>query len=357
MMKYLHVAFLSLLSTVSTGQNFQDLKKNQPLLQSILKWNNEIVVESIDYKTKIYLKCELDSNKLTPIEILNHTNIVMLAESETYSYAVVNENNGFYLLMKDKSKTEWQKEFITANFKNSWNTKLIVYDKNIFIIDHENIHFRNTDKKWISASLKVLLNGRLPMYPSVVTVNCVITNDHITVAYDGGEWGSDVFQITYDVTADVLFKDVIHLGGAAQNIATHNGATFRCYSNATFNFYTLLKHQNNTTTLLLSSKKNNRFQIPPQNIVFCVANNGDILIAADRGGIFKLANDSLINLIETHLDFCYPMTGYFACSSPVAMLVEKDNIYIAHRSLGVFVYIKHGASYKFRQLYAHSFPL
>jgi hypothetical protein len=71
-------------------------------------------------------------------------------------------------------------------------------------------------------------------------------------------------------------------------------------------------------------------------------------------GVFELAGDRFVRLYEGELQFSYqadPKTGSWAGSSPVGLAMGKaGEIYVASRSLGIFVLRKEGERYSLRQL-------
>lgn len=71
-------------------------------------------------------------------------------------------------------------------------------------------------------------------------------------------------------------------------------------------------------------------------------------------GVFELAGDRFVRLYEGNLHFSYqadPKTGGWAGSSPVGLAIGvAGEIYVASRSLGIFVLREEGGRYELKQL-------
>lgn len=361
MKKHTFILFcLLVISSTSHGQNIDELDKNQPVLETILKWNDQIIVEIPYYDrtfkntSKAYLVCDDKSNKLVPLHIDTDKIAIELAETKTHLYAIVQNGNTFSLLKRKKSgRKKWESETINIPFELGWNSRLLTQGNDVFLIDQKNIYYRKSSNNWISTSLKELLGDSYPLYPEITSLNAVISKNCITLGYEGGEWGSNLIQILYSGNRDIMYKEVKNIGTTSRNVVKYDKSLLLCGSFPSFNSYELMKYENEKLITLISSQDNNKlkFAKAPGEIVCTVDGKGDIYVATGYTGIFRVTNDSLINIMDSPLCLSYSKEpNYIIVSSPQAMLMVGTTFYIATRSLGVFVYTKTDKGYSFKQL-------
>lgn len=352
----LTIIILFILAFHANGQDLNKLKVEQPYLSDLFIWDNQIIAEKDTEKTDKFFYCDIKLHKLIKLEIDGNSEIAYLAESNSFLFAIVRSDNQFYLMSKGKTAKLWNKEKIFPEFNLTDIAQLVALDNMLVFVTSDKIYYKTLTSTWKSTVLDKLIDSKSSMFlKQSAPQHCLLTNHSLFLGYDYGEWSGALMEIPFVIEKEIVFRK-------GKRILRDNIVAIKYSKDSVVWFATGLAHMGSAKSGIYKYKNSKLQQVlwtkPTLSLknesalsAFCLKSMEEPFFIASELGIFKIKKDSLVHVISKNLYISYPMKNYTVGSSPVAMHVDiNNNIFIASRSLGVFVYSPKNSDYKFTQL-------
>ena len=356
-MRHLLIIFLfSLLTLSSSAQEPDSLKVEQPLLKDLFLWGNQIIAEKDRSTTDKFYYCDPQLNKLTRLQIKGNPEISHLAVSKSFLFAIVKNQDDFDILSKEKNNNYWATDKLFEEFNLNDNAKFVATDNLLVLVTAERIYYKVFNSTWKYVEIDKLFDRKSSMLlRESAPQHCLLTNRSLYLGYNYGEWSGALIEIPFRIGKEVVFQK-------GKRIIRDNIVAMSYFKDSTLWFATglahmgvaksgIYKYEDNKLHQILWTKSSLSLKKESDLSAFYLSNLGIPFFVASELGVFKIEHDSLKQVIEKDLYISYPMKNYTVGSLPEAMFVDNDNnIFIASRSLGVFVYSRNNNSYKFSQL-------
>ena len=354
-MKTLQITALLIIASFSVlGQNIHDLKIEQPSLNNLFVWNNLVIVEKAADEHGKFFICDTSKEKLERLTIEKDTNILALAESTSFLYAIVKRGDAYVLITKHKNQNTWISEGLFPDFNTIKRWKLVANDNLLILVTMDKIYTKTHSSEWTAVPFNSIVE-KTKMFLDNMPSHYVLTKNSFFLAFDNGEWGGSLWEIPISTSRKaVLSKGKLVVGDNIKGLQYASSgvlwiATGLAHLDARESG--VYKYANNTLQKVLWSMPSLSLKEPADLSAFCLKNAEQPFFVASALGVFKMLDENLEEVIHANLYLRYSLKNYDVGSSPVAMHVDGNNtIYIAQRSLGVFVYTKTNDSYAFRQL-------
>lgn len=370
-MTNIKLAFIFFLSTLSCfGQNIDQLKVEQPLLKRLLVWNGLIIAEKDWSRTDKYYVCDTIKNRLTRLQIANDTAILDLTETPSSLHVIVQRDDSYFLLTKNKHERKWTTNPLFPDFNKIKKFRLVANDNLLLIITFDEIFFKQPNSTWEKIAIDSLID-EFHTNDYDIPQHCLMTSNSLYLGYDNGEWGGALVEIPISKGDNKTF-------GKGKFIIEDNIKGLEYSSKGTLWIASGLSHlairesgiytfQKDKLQQVLwpqprkSKDKPQQDSVPQMHLLFgeksdlsafCLKDKEVPLFIMSEFGVFRIQKDSIEEVIKTKLNIEYSLEkGYSAGSRPVGMQIDNNStIFIAQRSLGVFVYIRNKDSYTFRQI-------
>lgn len=370
-MTNIKLAFIFFLSTLSClGQNINQLKVEQPLLKRLLAWNGLIIAEKDWAKTDKYYVCDTIKNKLTRLQIANDTTILDLAETHSSLHVIVQRDDSYFHLTKNKHEDKWTTTPLFPDFNKIKKFRLVANDNLLVIITVDEIFFKEPNSIWKKIAIDSLVDA---FYTSNYNIpqHCLITENGLYLGYDNGEWGGALaeipiskgnsktfgkgkFILDYNIKGlEYSSKGTLWIASGLSHLAIRESGIYTFHKDKLKQVLwpqpRKLKHKPQQDSVpkmhLLSGEKSDLS-------AFCLKDSEIPFFIMSEFGVFRIHKDRIEEVIKTKLNIEYSLEkGYSAGSRPVGMQIDNNGtIFIPQRSLGVFVYIRNKDSYTFRQI-------
>jgi hypothetical protein len=193
----------------------------------------------------------------------------------------------------------------------------------------------------------------------------LLVDDALFLAYDIGEFGGGLFRmdlkrpdkaptrlIASNVQALARTKSgVIWAAGSLSHLGSVSAALYRISGNRLEVVAAISGFENGPQ----GDKITKRAGVPFPRLTslggFSLGKEERPTVILPRLGVFELAGDRFVRLFEGALSFHYQTPTYAGGSHPVGLAMGKSGeIYVASRTLGIFVLRKENNQYKLKQL-------
>ncbi len=355
-MNDIKATFILLLSVLTTfGQEVTDLKHEQPILKSLFIWDNLLIAERDWVTTDKFYICDTTKESLTRLSIASDTAILDLAETKSFLHAIIKKDNSYFLLTKNKYESKWNYESIFPEFPNLKKFKLVATDNLLVLVTAEKIYSKRPNSLWHEGAVDSLLTPHWRIPFAYMPEHCILIENSLYLGFDNGEWGGSLWEIPISNEKETIFDrgklvlqdNIVGLEYSSQGLLwVATGLAHLGLQESGIYTYDNSKLQN-----ILWSQPSLSLKEKSDLSAFCLKNTAEPFFAASEFGVFKISNENLEEVLKAKLYLTYRMQHYSVGSRPVGMYVDNNNnIYIAQRSLGVFVYTKTIDSYAFRQM-------
>jgi len=355
-MRTIPIILLLILSHSTSAQQVNNLKIEQPLLKDLFVWGDHIIAEKDHTNIHKFYSCDTISKQLIPLTIKGNSEVLYLAESNSFLFAIVKNQNTFSLISKGKTAQSWNSETLFQGFDLIREAKFVANDSLLLFITADKIHYKARSSGWQSILLNSLVDLKSLIFAyGSVPQHCLVTANSLYLGYDHGEWSGALIEIPFISKNNIVFKkgktilednikaicrttnDTIWIATGLAHMAAERSGIY--------------KYKNKSLQEILWSKPSLSLPKKSDLSAFCLNNKEEPLFVASILGVFKIESDKLKQVINANLYISYSMKDYSVGSFPEAMYADKnDNLFIASRSLGVFLYTKTGNGYKFTQL-------
>jgi len=204
----------------------------------------------------------------------------------------------------------------------------------------------------------------------------LLGNDVLLIAYDQGEFGGGLYRMDLkqlDKPMTRLIADnvkslaraksgVIWAAGGLAHMASVSGSLYRVGSNGVEVVAAISGMRFRPQDEKIDKKSGAQFPGLTSVSGLSLGKDDRPTVVLPEFGVFELAGDRFVRLYEGRLRHSYQMPGYGVGSSPVGLAIgTSGEIYVADRSLGIFVLRKDDNRYNLKQLLfndpAHDKPL
>lgn len=349
------ITFILLLTTLSVfGQDVSRLKVEQPLLKNLFVWDNLIIVEKDWAANDKYYVCDTLKGRLTRLHIANDTAILDLAETKSFIHAITKRRSSYVLVTKNRNHHSWSSENLFSGFQKIQKFKLVANDSLLTLVTSEKIYTKRPNSKWQEISIDSILDKSHMLF-NKMPEHCLLTMTSLYLGFDKGEWGGSLWEIPISTEKGIaLSKGKLILEDNIKALEySSQGVLWVATGLAHLSLREsgIYRYQDAKLQQVLWSQPSLSLKEKSDLSAFCLKNAEDPFFVASEFGVFKISNENLEEVFKAKLYLTYSIKDYSVGSSPVAMYVDKNNtMYLAHRSLGVFVYTKTNDSYAFRQM-------
>lgn len=366
--KLTFILFFTVLSV--RAQEANNIKTQQPILKNLFLWDNLVIAERDWVVTDKYYVCDALKGKLTRLQISNDTAILDLAETHSFVYAISKRDELYFLLKKVKGQNKWDATPLFPGFDKILKFKLVANDSMLVLITRDEIFYKQTNSYWQKTAIDSLMD-EFNTYDYNIPKHCLMTANRLYLGYDNGEWGGALWEIPISNEGEknlskgklILDDKIMGLQYSLQGtLWIASGLTQRARGES--GIYMFEKDSLQQVLWPQPHKSRDRNQaesLPQQHLLFgdnsdlsafCLKNKVMPFFILSGLGVFRIQKDGIEEVLKAKLNLEYSLgNDYSVGSRPVGMHIDNNNvIYIAQRSLGVFVYIKNKHVYSFRQI-------
>jgi len=222
----------------------------------------------------------------------------------------------------------------------------------------------------------VSIPNQIQMPPRFLPSALLLSNDVLLMAYDNGEFGGGLYRMDLKRPDKVPMKviddnvqalartksGVIWAAGGLSHLASVSGSLYRVGSNGVEVVAAISGMRFRPQDEKIDKKSGAQFPGLTSVSGLSLGKDDRPTVVLPEFGVFELAGDRFVRLYEGRLRHSYQMPGYGVGSSPVGLAIgTSGEIYVADRSLGIFVLRKDDNRYNLKQLLfndpAHDKPL
>ena len=208
---------------------------------------------------------------------------------------------------------------------------------------------------------------RLEMPPHTLSSALLLGDDVLLLAYDVGEFGGGLYRmdlkrpdkapselIDGNVKALARSKSgVVWAAGGLAHMGSLSAAIYRIDGDSV-QVVAAIRGFNGRQGDKISKKAGVQFPGLTSVTGLALGKDDRPTMVFPEFGVFELVADRFNRLYEGRLRHSYQMPGYGVGSSPVGLAIAKSGaIFVADRSLGIFVLRKDGNRYSLKQLLFH----
>jgi hypothetical protein len=217
---------------------------------------------------------------------------------------------------------------------------------------------------------------RIKMPPRSLPSALLLSNDVLLMAYDNGEFGGGLYRIdlkrpdkvptrVIDDNVQALARTksgVIWAAGGLSHLRSVSGILYRIDSNGVKVVAAISGHVSGPRGEKIDKKSGARFPGLTNVSGLALGKEDRPTVVLPAFGVFELSREGFVALYKGPLSFFYKTPDAGVGSDPVGLAISKSGeIYVASRSLGIFVLRKDNNRYNLKQLLfddpAHETPL
>ena len=217
---------------------------------------------------------------------------------------------------------------------------------------------------------------RIKMPPRSLPSALLLSNDLLLMAYDNGEFGGGLYRMdlkrpekvptkVIDANVQALARTksgVIWAAGGLSHLRSVSGSLYRVDSNGVEVVAAISGFGGGPRGERIEKKSGAQFPGLTNVSGLALGKEDRPTVVLPAFGVFEFSREGFVALYKGPLSFYYKMPGYGVGSDPVGLATGKSgDIYVASRSLGIFVLRKNNNRYNLEQLLfddpAHDKPL
>jgi len=334
----------------------------QPIIRSIHEWGDQIAVitdrlQPTENRASELCVVDQSASRLVPVRVPG---------CDAYHDVAYGTGLGQLLLCGTGKSAR-----VHRMSGSSWSTvsdpvqgtefRFAVDGDRIVVVSESTIFLMSASSDARPASIAIQLNKPHRSLPSAL----LLGNDVLLMAYDRGEFGGGLYRmdlkrpdkaptrlIAGNVDALARSKSgVIWAVGGLAHLVSVSAAIYRISSDRVDVVATIGGYAGGRQGEEITERAGVQFPGLTSVAGLSLGKDDRPTVVLPTFGVFELAGDRFVGLYEGPLAFSYQMPGYRVGSSPVGLAIGKSGgIYVADRSLGIYVLRKDNDRYKLNQL-------
>jgi len=373
------ICLLAAIARAAYADSFQlsvpPLVPEQPLISSMEEWDGRLIVVTENWLNGVHAPkrnfhyVDLKEKLIKPLIIAAGYEIMALTEDKREALALCQQDGIFFIFKKfrNNDNNQWEKQQVNIQFEKDEEIRFAVNSNSYYLINGPYIWQSRNARQWEKIPLNKIIGERKevnkwPNWDSPRAILC--TNDALFLGYNGGEWGGSAYVIPLNNYG---------LSGKGFRIGSFNVTSIKIdhnhnvwiaggLSHLSGRYAFLFQYRNKKVTPIIDQKgfegrnlviknKEAKIELPLTEINGLAINNaGNPVIVASRIGVLEYSNGKISPVIAADLYITYTLPKHWVGSSPMGIVIQDDDIYIASSSLGVLEFKKKVQGYELRQI-------
>ena len=334
----------------------------QPIIRSIHEWGDQIAVitdrsQPTENRASELSVVDQSASRLVPVRVPG---------CDAYHDVAYGKGLGQLLLCGTGKSAR-----VHRMSGSSWSTvsepvqgtefRFAVDGDRIVVVSESTIYLMSASSSGRPTSIPI----RIKMPTSALPSALLLGNDMLLMAYDIGEFGGGLYRMDLkrpDKAPERLIDDnvealartksgVIWAAGGLSHMSSESGSLYRVGSNGVEVVAAISGMHFGPQNARIENKSGAQFPGLTSISGLSLGKEDRPTVVFPTLGVFELAGDGFVRLYEGPLWFHYRMPDFGVGSGPVGLAIGKSgDIYVANRSLGIFVLLKDNSRYKLKQL-------
>jgi hypothetical protein len=338
----------------------------QPFIRAIHEWGDQIAVITEKYQ-------RADSAPIFELYVVDQTTSrvspVRVPGCDTYHDVAYGGGPGRMLLCGDGTSAR-----VYRMSGSSWTPvsgpmqgpdfRFAVEGNRIAVVSESSVFLMSATAGSPPASIPLRMKFSPHMFPSAL----LLANDVLLMALDVGEFGGGLYRMNLKLPDEAPARlirgnvralaraqsGVIWAAGGLSHLGSVSAALYRISDDRIAVVAAISGYAGTRQGDRITEKAGVPFPGLTNLAGLSLGREERPTVVLPGFGVFELAGDRFVRLYEGELQFGYqanPKTGSWAGSSPVGLAIGKTGeIYVASRTLGIFVLRKEGQRHSLKQL-------